>query len=70
MAHAVDSEYDVDRTDSVPESARVRHFDELDDSVQDYLVHVTEGKSPQDPNNLSGLSEGDVVVFTDYYHIQ
>ncbi|WP_251328290.1 hypothetical protein [Haloplanus pelagicus] len=70
MAHAVDSEYDVNRTDSVPESARVRHFDELDDSVQDYLVHVTEGKSPQDPNNLSGLSEGDVVVFTDYYHIQ
>ncbi|MFB6102954.1 MAG: hypothetical protein ABEJ73_10355 [Haloplanus sp.] len=70
MAHAVDSEYDVNRTDTVPESARVRHFDELDDSAQEFLVHVAEGVSPRDPANLSGLQEGDVVVFTDYYHIQ
>ncbi|MFB6194629.1 MAG: hypothetical protein ABEI80_00520 [Haloplanus sp.] len=70
MARAVDSEYDVNRTETVPESARVRHFDELDDSAQEFLVHATEGASPRDPANLSDLREGDVVVFTDYYHIQ
>lgn len=70
MSRAVDAEYDVNRTDTVPESARVRHFDELDDSAQEYLVHVSEGVSPQDPSNLTGLNRGDVVVFTDYYHVQ
>jgi hypothetical protein len=70
MARTVDTEYDVNRTDAVPESARVRHFDELDDSAQEYLVHVAEGASPRDPTNLSELNEGDVVVFTDYYRIQ
>jgi len=69
MTRAVDSDYDVKRTETVPETARVRHFDELDDSTQEYLFSVVEGASPRDPSNLSGLSEGDVVVFTDYYHI-
>jgi len=70
MSHAADSEYDVNRTDTVPETARVRHFDELDDSAQEYLFTVAEGASPRDPSNLSGLTEGDVVVFTDYYHVK
>jgi hypothetical protein len=70
MSRAADSKYDVDRTDTVPETARVRHFDELDDSAQEYLFNVAQGASPRDPSNLSGLNEGDVVVFTEYYHIQ
>ena len=70
MARAADSKYDVDRTDTVPETSRVRHFDELDDSAQEYLSNVAQGASPRDPSNLSGLNEGDVVVFTDYYHIK
>lgn len=70
MSRAVDAEYDVNRTDTVPETARVRHFDELDDSAQEYLFNVAKGASPRDPGNLSGLNEGDVVVFTDYFHIQ
>jgi len=70
MSRTVDADYDVNRTDTVPESARVRHFDELDDSAQEYLVHVEEGVSPRNPTNPSGLNEGDVVVFTDYYHVQ
>ncbi|GAB3326956.1 MULTISPECIES: hypothetical protein [Haloplanus] len=70
MSRPVDADYDVNRTDTVPESARVRHFDELDDSAQQYLVHVAEGVSSRDPTNLSELNEGDVVVFTDYYHVQ
>jgi len=70
MARAADSEYDVNRTETVPETARVRHFDELDDSAQEYLFNVASGASPRDPSNLSGLNEGDVVVFTDYYRIQ
>ncbi|MFB6255747.1 MAG: hypothetical protein ABEH58_03310 [Haloplanus sp.] len=70
MSHAVESEYDVQRTDTVPETARVRHVDELDDSAQEYLFAVAEGASPRDPSNLSGLEQGDVIVFTDYYHIE
>jgi hypothetical protein len=70
MSRSVDTEYDVIRTNSVPESARVRHFDELDDAAQEYLAHAVEGASPRDPTTLSGLSEGDVVVYTDYYRIQ
>ncbi|WP_338737642.1 hypothetical protein [Haloplanus salilacus] len=70
MTRTVGTEYEVNRTNSVPESARVRHFDELDDAAQEYLVHVEAGASPRDPTTLSGLDEGDVVVFTDYYHIQ
>jgi hypothetical protein len=70
MSHAVDAEYDVHETETVPESAEVRHFDELDESAQQYLCNVADGASPRDPNNLSGLNEGDVVVFTDYYHVE
>jgi hypothetical protein len=70
MSRAVDSEYDVNRTKTVPETARVRHFDELDDSAQEYLFNVIDGASPRNPNNLSDLNEGDVVVFTDYFHIK
>lgn len=70
MTRTVDSGYDVNRTDAVPETARVRHFDELDDAAQEFLVQVAEGASPRDPTNLSGLNEGEVVVFTDYFHIK
>ncbi|WP_435068869.1 hypothetical protein [Haloplanus sp. C73] len=70
MAHTVDTDYDVNRAEAVPKSGRVRHFDELDERAQDYLVHVAEGASPRDPTNLSGLREGDVVVFTEYYRIE
>ena len=70
MSRTADAEYDVTGTDTVPETARVRHFDELDDSAQEYLFNVAEGVSPRDPGNLSGLNEGDVVVFTEYYRIQ
>ena len=70
MTFPADSEYDVTGTDTMPETARVRHFDELDDSAQEYLFNVAAGASPRDPGTLSGLNEGDVVVFTDYYHIK
>jgi hypothetical protein len=69
MTRTVDSDHDVKRTETVPETARVRHFDELDDSAQQYLCNVAAGAPPRDPSNLSGLNEGDVVVFTDYYHV-
>ena len=70
MSRAADAEFDVNRTETVPENARVRDFDELDDAAQEYLAYAVEGASPRDPTNLSGLEEGDVVVFTDYYRIQ
>jgi hypothetical protein len=70
MSRGIDSDTDVHPTDTVPENARVHHFDELEDSAQEYLAHVAEGRSPQKPTALSELQEGDVVVFTDYYHVQ
>ncbi|WP_248896841.1 hypothetical protein [Haloplanus halobius] len=70
MTRAIDSEKSVRRTETVPETARVRDFDELDDAAQEFFVGVAEGVSPRDPATLPGLSEGDIVVFTDYYHIQ
>jgi hypothetical protein len=70
MSRGIDAEYDVHRTDTVPEDARVHHFDELEDSAQEYLVRVAEGGSPQETTSLSGLQEGDVVVYTDYFHVQ
>jgi len=70
MAHAVDADYDVNRSETAPESGRVRHFDELGERAQEYLVHVAEGASPRDPTNLDGLREGDVVVYTEYYRIE
>jgi hypothetical protein len=70
MSRAADAGFDVNRTEAVPENARVRDFDELDDAAQGYLLHVVEGASPRDPSNLSDLEEGDVIVFTDYYRVR
>jgi hypothetical protein len=69
MSRAANSEYDVSEAKAVPETARVRHFDELDDAAQEYLYDVTTGGSPRDPSTLSGLQEGDVVVFTEYLRV-
>jgi len=70
MTRAVDTDFDVNQSVVVPRSGRVRHFDELNERTQEYLVNVTEGASPRDPTTLPGLSEGDVVVFTEYYRIE
>ena len=70
MSRAVDSPSEVTRTETVPENARVRHFDELDDTDQEFLVDATSGDGSRPSAARSGLSAGDVVVFTDYYRVQ
>ena len=57
----------VSRTSAVPTDARVRHFDELDDVAQQYLVAVANGTTPTE--RPTDLSSGDVVVFTEYYRV-
>ena len=54
-------------TEQVPPGARVRDFDELDDSTQQFFLSTAnDGAVP--PGR--GLSQGDIVVFTDYYRVQ
>jgi hypothetical protein len=56
--------------ETVSESARVRHFDELDETAQESLAGAVDGPSSPRTTSLPGLSSGDVVVFTDYYRIR
>ena len=57
----------ADSAAQVPPGARVRDFDELDDRTQDFFLSTaTDGTVPPG----FGLSQGDVVVFTDYYRVR
>ncbi|MFB6096275.1 MAG: hypothetical protein ABEJ74_02675 [Haloferacaceae archaeon] len=66
----------------VPEGARVRHFDELDERAQQDLFAAVHGGSSlagEESRNrrvsdgggdVTGLVSGDVVVFTGYYRVR
>jgi hypothetical protein len=69
MPRDVGTDWEVDSTDWVPERSRVRHFDELDEAAQEFLIQSTEGATARDPRTVPDLREGDVVVFTEYYHV-
>ena len=57
----------VTPTESVPAGSRVRHFDELSDSAQDAVAGADDGAVIR---GSSGLSTGEVIVFTDYYRVE
>jgi hypothetical protein len=55
------------RTDWVQPEGRVRDYDELDDRTQQFFLSTAgDGTVPAG----HGLSQGDVVVFTDYYRVR
>ena len=56
------------RTDTVPEGARVRHYDELGEPAQRLLAAAENGERAA--GSAPGLADGDVVVYTDYYRIE
>jgi hypothetical protein len=57
----------ADSPAQVPAGARVRDFDELDDRTQEFFLSTaTDGTVPAG----FGLSQGDIVVFTDYYRVR
>lgn len=51
----------------VPENARVRHFDELEERTQRVLFDVAHNGASEE--RIPELADGDVVVFTDYYRV-
>jgi hypothetical protein len=55
------------RTEQVPPGVRVRDYDELDDRTQEFFLS-TAGEGTVPPG--FDLSQGDIVVFTDYYRVQ
>ena len=57
----------VTRTDSVPDECRVRRFDELDERAQDAVAGLDAGNTVCD---APGLSDADVIVYTDYYRVE
>jgi len=61
------SGHTVDRTESIPPDARVRHVDQLTEAARSYVVAcaATEGDPPPEPLPAD-LRAGDVVVYTDY----
>lgn len=56
------------RTGRVPEDARVRHYDELDEETQ-VAVRKLAGRPRTGPETGS-LADGDVVKFTEYYQVR
>ena len=68
-AHTTGAPVVVPVSDVSP-TARVRHFDQLDEDAQDALTAaVPNGRLDVDPESTR-LSRGDVVVFTDYFLVQ
>lgn len=56
----------VSATSEVPAGSTVRHFDELSEVAQEYLIDVTSDGSVPGPLPTD-LDSGDVVVYTDYF---
>ncbi|WP_241997192.1 hypothetical protein [Halorubrum sp. SD626R] len=58
----------VRRVGLIPDDARVRHFDELDEDAQAAVSELA-GR-PRTGRETGDLDDGDVVKFTDYYQIR
>ena len=56
------------RTGSIPEHARVRHFDELSEDTQNAVFEAA-GR-PYTVPRTADLDDGDIVKFTDYYQVR
>lgn len=63
----VPSRLRLSRVVSVPDGARIRHFDELDDPSQDFVARVAAGEDVA--GESAELFDGDVVVFTGYFSV-
>ena len=62
------AELSLARVDRVHPSARVRHFDQLSESAQEYVIAWANDEAV--PNVLpDDLRSDDVVVFTDYLRV-
>lgn len=54
--------------ESPPSDARVRHFDELSDRAQEYVIAMT-GDTPGEGQRPLDIRPGDVIVFTSYLYV-
>lgn len=59
------------RIDDPSMASRVRHYDELPEDAKERLPALLNGGSPVVPSELAaGFQHGEVVKFTEYYHIE
>ena len=63
-----DGPLSLQRTESVHPSDRVRHVDELTDEELDRVIALLESESIL-PGGETGFTDGELIVFTDYYRI-
>ena len=58
--------------ESVPEDARVGHYDELDEAAKERVpaLAAAEGAADVDGEAEASLADYDLVKFTDYYRVQ
>ena len=56
------------RTESVHASDRVRHVDELTDEELERIIEML-GSDPANLPGETGLTDGELIVFTDYYRV-
>jgi len=70
---AVNATIRVERTESVPEDATIRHYDELPSETARRFPALAEGV-PSDAVVENGstldFTDGEFVVFTGYYRVQ
>ncbi|WP_255197477.1 hypothetical protein [Halorarius litoreus] len=67
-----DSRVRIHRPETVPEDARVAHFDELSDPAMEglfALVSATTDEGRVDVLTATELVQYDLVKFTDYYRV-
>lgn len=67
-----DSILGVRQAETVPENGVVRHFDELPDDVQSWLIAAANGRASQEDAAAASasLDDGEFVVYTGYYQVQ
>jgi hypothetical protein len=67
-----DSRIRIHRPETVPEDARVAHFDELSDPAKERLFSLVSAGAEQgrpDLTTATELVQYDLVKFTDYYRV-
>ncbi|WP_255192503.1 hypothetical protein [Natronobeatus ordinarius] len=59
----------LSRTDSIHEAPRIRHVDELSDAARERFYGLLESGSSAPAVGDAAFSDGEVIVFTDFYRV-
>jgi hypothetical protein len=61
--------FQLRRLTTVPQDARVHHYDELDERTQTAVAVAVESGGAFSPEPSARVAPGDVVVYTDYFEV-